>query len=77
MRKKIAKYYRREILKHGAEIVREEWIKESKRKKDWCFAVEVNYKGFNIFAPDDNELSSYKGAYNCVKLVDEELKEET
>ena len=77
MRKKIAKHYRREILKRGAEIVREKWIKEGKRKKDWCFALEMNYKGWNIFAPEDNTLWAYKGAYDCLKAVDEELKEKT
>lgn len=71
MRRKIAKRIRREILKH-AELIKEGWIKEGQNKKDRCFEVECEYNGWNIYSPDDNELSAYKGALACIKYLMEE-----
>ena len=71
MRRKIAKRIRHEILKR-AKIVKERWVKEGKNKKDWFFEVECECNGWLIYSPDDNELSSYKGALACIKFAEEE-----
>lgn len=76
MRRKIAKRKRREILRKGGEIVREEWLRaHTGRRKDDGFAVEVNYLGWNCFSADEDELSAYGGILECFPVCEEEPRE--
>lgn len=81
MRRKIAKRYRKKILQSGAEIVDEHWEKDGGNCKDRCYVFEVNYCGWNIHAPEKDELAAYKAALECfpdceadsnyIRIVDE------
>ena len=73
MRRKIAKRKRKEILQKGAEIVSEYWVREPEgKRKDCCFVVEINYCGWNIHAPECDELAAYKAALECFPSCEEE-----
>ena len=64
MRRKIAKRKRREILAKGAEIVSERWVIDHDPEEK-CFIVEVNYCGWNIHAPERDELAAYNAVLEC------------
>lgn len=72
VRRKIAKRYRKKILQSGAEIVDEHWEKDGDSRKDRCYVVEVNYCGWNIHAPEKDELAAYKAVLECFPYCEEE-----
>lgn len=76
MRKRMAKRKRREILRRGATILSEGWIKDDNgrnyRGKDRCYEIEVEHCGWNSHSAGRDELESIGGALLCVKLSEEE-----
>ena len=71
MRRKIAKAKRREILKR-AEIVKEGWVREPGwKRKECCYNTEVTCNGWDIFAPEYDELASYKAILECLEFAEE------
>lgn len=66
MRKKIAKRLRRQCLRGGMEIIKEEFIREPGwKRKDCGVCVEVKYHGWTIAALGFDWLEAYR------MLVDE------
>lgn len=61
MRRKIAKRKRRELLRRGAKISRECWIKEPWwKRKDIGYNVEFVYNGWKVMSCGDDELMAYR-----------------
>ena len=70
MRKKIAKRRRREILKLGGVITKDEWVQE-----DFC--VKVEYFGWHIFSAGWDPLEAYQIMLTCIKKTVPYLPERT
>lgn len=71
MRRKIAKKRRKILLRCGAKITNEHWIKCSWIRKQCGYSVDFNYKGYNFMCAGFDELDTYKMALDC--LTDEEF----
>lgn len=69
MRRKIAKRKRKEILKKGAEIIKEGWNHELGN----VFVVKLEYLGWEIIThPERDELEAYKSALECMAVCEDE-----
>lgn len=72
MRAKIAKRLRRECLRRGVEIKREEFTKEPGwRRKDCGVCVNAEYKGGKIASIADDYLEAYRMLLECIDWIDE------
>ena len=61
MRRKIAKRLRRQCLKEGVEIIKEEFDREPGwKRKDCGYVAKVKYRGWTITSCGEDMLSAWK-----------------
>ena len=69
MRRKIARRVRKQIIRAGAKIKKEHWVKEPGwKRKDCGYSVDIEYCGWKIFACGFDKLETYRDllwAINC------------
>ena len=73
MRKKIAMKCRRQLLRHGAEILKEGMIKGA--NKQCKYNLLFKYKDWVVHAFDSDMLSSYKISLFVVKCYDQYIQQ--
>lgn len=69
MRKRFARQKRRSLLREGAEILSEKWIKEPGwKRKDIGYSVNFVYEGRTYYCAGHDELSTYTVALDSSRL---------
>ena len=75
MRKKIAKRRRRDILRQGWEITKEEWVRYDDNQKDDRFCVTVSGQGYFILGAGLDPLDAYQSVLWCIRHTVTDLPE--
>ena len=71
MRRKIAKRKRRELLRYGATILEEGWIREPGwSRKDIGYGINFQYREWNCSCAGRDELEAYQDALWIIKNED-------
>ena len=72
MRRKISKRLKRQCIKEGAVIIKEEFVREPCwRRKDCCFTAEVKFRGWTYFANGFDALEAYRCLLDDIRHWDE------